>query len=252
MCRESKGGKAMEPMIHAGYTAEIGFDNTSGTSAPDSEKTEGSKFNQTLWEKYSAGVLSPKDMTLGEYKLYINDKIKNLYTHPSQKRLDWFIDISDAAYRRMQSDPAYEQWVLDFLAQAKSTGYGCCVPRFGLIHIDDTREKCYGYTYGLQDDEQARRAAARKRLKARQAEKERRKKLLKEYLKRKAQAKRLQEQLLKAKLTKQQLEHARLLKSWNEERQRAQISRAYEANLLMLARREQQIASRQACFIQTS
>lgn len=240
----------MEHMIHAGYTAGIGYDNTSGTSAPDSEKAEGSSFTQTLWEKYSAGILSPKDLTLAEYKLYIHEKIKNLYTHPSQKRLDWF--ISDAAYRRMQSDPVYEQWVLDFLARAKSADYGCCVPRFGLIHIDDTREKCYGYTYGLQDDERARRAGARRRLEARQAEKERRKKLLKEYLKKKAQAKRLQEQLLKARLTKQQLEHARLLKSWNEERQRAQISRAYEANLLMLARREQQIASRHACFIQTS
>ncbi|GFH96079.1 hypothetical protein IMSAGC003_02632 [Lachnospiraceae bacterium] len=231
----------MKQRIHAGYIAGIGYDNTSSTSAADSEKAEDRSFTQTLWEKYS---LSPKDMTLAEYKLYIHEKIKRLYTHPSQKRLDWFIDISDAAYRRMQKDPAYEQWVLDFVAGIKSTGYGYCVPRFGLIHIDDTREKCYGYTYGYQDDDRARRAAARRRLKARQAEKERRKKLLKEYLKKKAQAKRLQEQLLKAKHTKQLLEHARLLKTWNEDRQRAQVSRAYEASLLMLARREQQIASR--------
>ena len=126
----------------------------------------------------------------------------------------------------------------------RSTNYGSRVPRFGLIHIDDTWEKSYGYTYGLQDDERARRAAARKRLKAQQAKKARRKKLLKEYLNKKAQAKRLQAQLLNAKLSKQRLEHARLLKSWNDDRQRIQASNAYEANLLMLARREIELASK--------
>ena len=37
-------------------------------------------------------------------------------SHPSQRRVDWLIDITDAAYRRMQTDPLYEQQVLDYLA----------------------------------------------------------------------------------------------------------------------------------------
>lgn len=230
----------MEKWIHTGYTAGNAYDNTVNTNASSSKKTENNSFSDMLSEKY---LFSPKDLTLSEYKLYFHEKMNNLYTHPSQKRLNWFIDITDAAYRRMQNDPAYEQQVLNFLTQAKSTNYRGCVPRFGLIHIDDTWEKCYGYTYGIQDDERARRAAARKRLEAQRAKKARRKKLLKEYLKKKAQAKRLQDQLLNAKISKRKVEHARLLKSWNNDRQRAQAERAYEANLLMLARREQQLAS---------
>ena len=143
----------------------------------------------------------------------------------------------------MQNDPAYEQRVLNFLAKAKSTDFGRHVPKFALIHIDDTWEKCYGYTYGTQDDERARRAARKKRMEAELAKKARRKKLLKEYLKKKAQAKRLQDKLLSERITKQKLEHVRLLKSWTEERRRVQASRAYEANLFMLYRRELQLAS---------
>lgn len=230
----------MENTINTGYAAKTGYDSAPNPSAAVGETAESGSFTQMLAEKY---YLSPKDMTLSEYKLYFHEKMSNLYTHPSQKRLNWFIDITDGAYRRMQNDPAYEQRVLRFLAQVKSTDYSGRVPRFGLIHIDDTWEKCYGYTYGFQDDERARRAAARKRLEAQRAKKARQKKLLKEYLKKKALAKRIQTQLLNAKILNKKLEHTRLLKSWTEERQLAQASRAYEANLLMLARRQQQSAS---------
>lgn len=226
-------------MINTGYTAGASYEKTPSTSACANEKADGS-FADMMSEKY---LLPPKDMTLTEYKLYFHDKINTLYTHPSQKRLSWFIDITDAAYRRMQNDPAYEQRVLNFLARAKSTNYGSHPPRFALIHIDDTWEKCYGYTYGTQDDERARRAAQKRRMEAERAKKARRKKLLKEYLKKKAQAKRLQDKLLSQRISKQKLEHARLLKSWNEDRQRIQASRAYEANLFMLYRRELQLES---------
>lgn len=227
-------------MINTGYTAGASYEKTPNVSVDASEKAD-SSFADMMSEKY---LLSSKDMTLTEYKLYFHDKINSLYTHPSQKRLNWFIDITDAAYRRMQNDPAYEQRVLNFLAKAKSTNYGSHVPRFALIHIDDTWEKCYGYTFGTQDDERARRAAQKRRMEAERAKKARRKKLLKEYLQKKAQAKRLQDKLLNQRITNQKLEHVRLLKSWNEDRQRIQASRAYEANLFMLYRRELQIASR--------
>lgn len=226
-------------MINTGYIAGTDYERKPTASAGVNEKAD-SSFANMMSGKY---LFSPKDMTLAEYKLYFHDKVKALYTHPSQKRLNWFIDITDAAYRRMQNDPAYEQRVLNFLAKAKSTNYGSHVPRFALIHIDDTWEKCYGYTYGTQDDERARRAARKRRMEAERAKKERRKKLLKEYLKKKAQAKRLQDKLLNDRITKQKLEHVRLLKSWNEDRQRIQASRAYEANLFMLYRRELQLAS---------
>ena len=226
-------------MINAGYARGTGYDNSPNPSVNSSEKTE-SSFADLISEKY---LFSTKDMTLSEYKLYFHEKMNSLYTHPSQKHLYWFVDITDAAYRRMQNDPAYEQQVLNFLAQAKSTNYGRHAPRFALIHIDDTWEKCYGFTYGTQDDERARRAARKRRLEAERAKKARRKKLLKEYLKKKAQAKRLQDKLLNQRISNQRLEHARLLKSWNEDRRRIQASHAYEANLFMLNRRALQLES---------
>ena len=60
--------------------------------------------------------VSSEDMTLEEYKEYFNEKMSGLYTHPSQRGMNWVIDITDAAYKRMQSDPEYEKKILDALA----------------------------------------------------------------------------------------------------------------------------------------
>lgn len=230
----------MNPMIGTNYVPETASHGEMPRSAISGYEKTDCNFADTMAEKY---FFSPRDMTLAEYKLYFHDKVNALYTHPSQKRLFWFIDITEAAYRRMQADPLYEQQVLQFLARIKSVNYGSHVPRFALVHIDDTWEKCYGYTYGIQDDERARRAAARRRLKKEMEKKARRKRLLKEYLKKKAQAKRLQDKLLTAQIAKHKLEQARLLKSWNDDRQRRQASQAYAASLFMLGRREQQLES---------
>ena len=61
-------------------------------------------------------------MTLEEYKEYFNEKMCGLYTHPSQRGMNWVIDITDAAYKRMQSDPEYEKKILDALAKGKAEG----------------------------------------------------------------------------------------------------------------------------------
>ena len=52
--------------------------------------------------------VSSEDMTLEEYKEYFNEKMNSLYTHPSQRNRNDIIDITDAAYKRMQTDPEYE------------------------------------------------------------------------------------------------------------------------------------------------
>ncbi len=103
----------MANMIETGYAAAAGLSGTQSTAVNGREKAD-SSFSDAMLEKYT---LSPKDMSLTEYKLYIRDKIRKLYTHPSQRRVDWLIDITDAAYRRMQTDPLYEQQVLDYLAR---------------------------------------------------------------------------------------------------------------------------------------
>ena len=62
-------------------------------------------------------IKSKENMSLDEYKAYFNEKMDALYTHPSQRNMNWVIDITDAAYKRMQTDPEYEQKILDALAK---------------------------------------------------------------------------------------------------------------------------------------
>ena len=257
----------MANMIETGYAAAAGLGGTQSTAVNGREKAD-SSFSDAMLEKYT---LSPKDMSLTEYKLYIRDKIKNLYTHPSQKRVDWLIDITDAAYRRMQTDPLYEQQVLDYLARNKAANAYGHAPRFVFIHIDDTWEKCYGYAFGMQDDSRARKAAERRRMAAEAAKRARRKKLLKEYLKKRAEAKRLQDKQLKNQFLNNWLERERLTRKWNNQKQMTQKIKeqkieqkriqtqevkewsetrqakaalnAYEASIIMMIRQEEQLFS---------
>lgn len=222
----------MESKINTGYSTGTNYENTQAAASGNNEKV-GFSFADKMAEKYYSSV---KDMTLPEYKLYIHDKINSLPLHPSQKKVFTFIDITDAAYRRMQQDPAYEQKVLNYLAESRSVNYGCCPPQFDLIHIEDSWDKSYGYTYGVQKCERARRAEERRRLEAERAKKARRKKLLKEYLKKKAEAKRIQNKLLEEKLTAQRREHRSLMKAWDEKKRKAQAFRAYEASAVMIYR----------------
>ena len=119
----------MAGTIDTGYAAGTGYGNMQSASVGGKEKTD-SSFSDAMAEKF---CLAPKDMSLTEYKLYIHDRIKGLYTHPSQKHVDWFIDISDAAYRRMQNDPLYEQRVLEYIAQNKATNFGGGPPKLAFI-----------------------------------------------------------------------------------------------------------------------
>ena len=54
-------------------------------------------------------IMDVADMSLEEYKKIFNEKMDALYTHPSQKNMNSVIDITDAAYKRMQTDPEYEK-----------------------------------------------------------------------------------------------------------------------------------------------
>ena len=52
--------------------------------------------------------VSSEDMTLEEYKEYFNEKMSGLYPHPSQRGMNWVIDITDAAYTQgMKENDGY-------------------------------------------------------------------------------------------------------------------------------------------------
>ena len=98
-------------------------------------------------------IKSKENMSLDEYKAYFNEKMDALYTHPSQRNMNWVIDITDAAYKRMQTDPEYEQKILDALAKNKAVDFGGNIPQIAYTHVDSTWEGCYGYTKGMKEND---------------------------------------------------------------------------------------------------
>lgn len=177
--------------------------------------------------------VSPEDMTLEEYKAYFNEKMNSLYTHPSQRNRNDIIDITDAAYKRMQTDPEYEKKILDALAKNKAVNFGNYIPQISYMHIDDTWEKCYGYTQGMKENVgYTGGASAKGRNDAGSRKKARQKELMEEYLEKRAQVKKQQQEILNEKVAKQEQDRSRLLRSWNNESRMSQVSAAYEANVM--------------------
>ena len=193
------------------------------------EKRADAGFAGKVAEK---GTVSPKDMTLDEYKAYFNEKMNSLYVHPSQKNRNEVIDITDAAYKRMQTDPEYEKKILDALAKNWAVDFGGYIPEISYMHIDDTWEKCYGYTQGMKENVGYSGSSSAKRADAGREKKARQKELLEEYLEKRAQAKRQQQKLLDEKIAKAEQERSRLAKAWSSKQQMARVSSAYESNIM--------------------
>ena len=193
------------------------------------EKRADAGFAGKVAEK---GAVSPKDMTLDEYKAYFNEKMNSLYVHPSQKNRNEVIDITDAAYKRMQTDPEYEKKILDALAKNWAVDFGGYIPEISYMHIDDTWEKCSGYTQGMKENVGYSGSSSAKRADAGREKKARQKELLEEYLEKRAQAKRQQQKLLDEKIAKVEQERSRLAKAWSSKQQMAKASSAYEWNIM--------------------
>ncbi len=193
------------------------------------EKRADAGFAGKVAEK---GTVSPKDMTPDEYKAYFNEKMNSLYVHPSQKNRNEVIDITDAAYKRMQTDPEYEKKILDALAKNWAVDFGGYIPEISYMHIDDTWEKCSGYTQGMKENVGYSGSSSAKRADAGREKKARQKELLEEYLEKRAQAKRQQQELLDEKVAKAEQERSRLAKAWSSKQQMAKASSAYEANVM--------------------
>ena len=171
--------------------------------------------------------VSPEDMTFEEYKAYFNEKMNSLYTHPSQRNRNDIIDITDAAYKRMQTDPEYEKKILDALAKNKAVNFGNYIPQISYMHIDDTWEGCYGYTQGMKENDSYIKGSSSKHENNVKMKKEqdREKELLEEYIEKRIQVHRNMQELR----TKEYFKH----KEQNAELSRkALVAKAYEQQIL--------------------
>ena len=93
--------------------------------------------------------ISPQDMTLDEYKTYIEGELQNIPRHFSRYRDDVTIVISDAGYQAMQNDSAYEAWVLNFVREELNfPDYLCGYPgtngHYDVMEFGATREDFRG------------------------------------------------------------------------------------------------------------
>lgn len=176
---------------------------------------------------FASQIKSKEDMSLDEYKAYFNEKMNSLYTHPSQRNKNDIIDITDAAYKRMQTDPEYEKKILDALAKNKAVNFGNYIPQISYMHIDDTWEGCYGYTQGMKENDSYIKGNSSKHENNVKKEKEqdREKEFLEEYIEKRIQVHRDMQELR----TKEYFKH----KEQNAELSRkALAAKAYEQQIL--------------------
>ena len=103
------------------------------------------------------------------------------------------------------------------------------------MHIDDTYEKCYGYTQGMKENDGYSGSSSAKGTDAGRQKRQGRRNCWKNIWKKRAQAKKQQLEMLNKKIAKMELERSRQTQSWNSERQMAKASNAYDANIMMEA-----------------
>lgn len=185
------------------------------------------KQEQVQQGTFAAQMKSKEDMSLDEYKAYFNEKMNSLYTHPSQRNRNDIIDITDAAYKRMQTDPEYEKKILDALAKNKAVDFGNYIPQISYMHIDDTWEGCYGYTKGMKENDSYIKGNSSKHENnvKKKKEQDREKELLEEYIEKRIQVRRDMQELR----TKEYFEH----KEQNAElNKKALAAKAYDQQIL--------------------
>lgn len=193
----------------------------------------------TVSETQSAGTVSNEDMTMEEYKQYIYDKISQLPMHPSNMNDSISIQISEAGFEAMKNDPEYEKWVLDSVEtnfMFNDPWSSSCGGKYAIFYFGATKEESRGeswrsgyqggngkklYNEKSQDSFWERKAERKRRLEEQ----------YKEMQEKKVLAEKLQQRQYYAELTENKAENSQLLTSWNNERQLAQASAAYETNV---------------------
>ena len=170
--------------------------------------------------------VSSEDMTLEEYKEYFNEKMNSLYTHPSQRNRNDIIDITDAAYKRMQTDPEYEKKILDALAKNKAVNFGNYIPQISYMHIDDTWEGRYGYTKGMKEnDSYIKGNSSKHENNVKKKKEDRNKELLEEYVEKRIQARKDMQEFRTKEYFKNKEQNAELSR-------KALVAKAYEQQIL--------------------
>lgn len=119
---------------------------------PKKEQTTGAGFTDAILGKLEkakpAGAVSPKDMTMEEYKQYIYDKISQIPVHPSQSGWQWHVEITDSGFEAMKNDPEYEAHVLSAIRANFSFRDPYQSWNYSVLHFGASEEESYGQSFG--------------------------------------------------------------------------------------------------------
>lgn len=99
------------------------------------------KRGQAVREKYGVSQAATEEMTMDEYKRYINDLLGRIPFDSTRIYDKEMVSISEKGWEQMKNDPDYEAWILGYTAENRSVRnpfFGMsgasgnfCVERFG-------------------------------------------------------------------------------------------------------------------------
>lgn len=140
------------------------------------------------------------------------------------------VDISEAAFKAMKGDPEYREKILSLIQRDLGASY---VPRdcSVLITVGATLDDYRGDSWSVGCDSEFHMRSRNSFYKRTSGKQDRQKEILEKYLQKRAQVKKQQQEMFNEKIVNQDQERDRLLQSWNNERQLAKASSAYEANM---------------------
>ena len=78
------------------------------------------RAGKSVITKNGADNVSREDMTMEEYKIFINGLLSSISFDSTRIYDKEIISISDAGWEQMKNDPDYEAWVLGYTAENRS------------------------------------------------------------------------------------------------------------------------------------
>ena len=132
----------------------------------------------------------------------------------------------------MKDVPGYRDKILSLLQRDLEASYvpgDCSV----LITVGATLDDYRGCSWSVGYDSEFHMRSRNSFYKRTSGKQDKQKEILEKYLQKRAWVKKQQQEILNKKIVKQEQERNRLLQLWNNERQLAEASNAYEANIMM-------------------
>ena len=173
------------------------------------------------------GLSETEEMEIFKKEFY--DDLSKITVHNSLSNVA--VNISEAAFKAMKEDPEYREKILSLLQRDLGSSVA---PRncSAVFTVGATLDEYRGDSWPVGYDSEFHMRSKNSFYKRTSDKKDRQKEIMEKYLQKRAQVKKQQQEMLNEKIVKQDQERNRLLQSWNNERQLAKASDAYEANFI--------------------